>query len=132
MTSCVADSMHLKECFSNSAWAVRFIWSTNRRLTVGLALATLARGFVPAGLALFARGLINVFVTDHGIASVRMEQMVPWVIFGFGVTILEAVAPLAAKFCTERLHDEVNLKVTSEILHHAEKLEPAFFEDSGK
>jgi hypothetical protein len=47
-------------------WALKLIWSTNVSLTVGLVLSTLARAMVPAGLALFARGLIKVFVVDGG------------------------------------------------------------------
>jgi len=68
MTLRVPSRTDLNNLMSNGGWAFRLIWSTNRGLTVGLALATLARGVVPAGLALFARGLINVFVTDRGVA----------------------------------------------------------------
>jgi ATP-binding cassette subfamily B protein len=103
-----------------------------RPLTAGLRLATLARGVVPAGLALFARGLINAFVTDGSVGTVSMDAVVPWVLFGFGVTMLEAIAPLAAKFCGERLRDDVNIRITSDILSHSEKLEPAFFEHPEK
>jgi ATP-binding cassette subfamily B protein len=45
---------------------------------------------------------------------------------------MEAVAPLAARLCTERLHDDVNLKINSDILRHSEKLELGFFEDPQK
>jgi ABC-type multidrug transport system fused ATPase/permease subunit len=61
-----------------------------------------------------------------------MDAVLPWVLFGFGVTMLEAIAPLAAKFCGERLRDDVNIRITSDILSHAEKLEPAFFEHPEK
>lgn len=40
--------------------------------------------------------------------------------------MLEAIAPLAAKFCGERLRDDVNIRITSAILSHSEKQEPAF------
>ena len=117
---------------ANGWWALKLIWSTNAPLTAGLVVASFARGIVPAGLALFARGLINVFVTDGGMATVGMDAVLPWFLLGLGVTVLEAVAPLLHRFCTERLQDETNIRITSDILSHAEKLDLAFFESSGK
>jgi ABC-type multidrug transport system fused ATPase/permease subunit len=86
---------------------------------------------VPAGLALFARGLINVFAND-GRAVLSMEAVLPWLFLGFGVTLVEAIAPLAQRFCTQRLHDDMNIRITSDVLTHAEKLDLAFFEDPAK
>jgi ATP-binding cassette, subfamily B, bacterial len=94
-------------------------------------MSTLARAMVPAGLALFARGLINAFVND-GSAGLSMEAVLPWLFLGFGVTLLEAIAPLAQRFCTQRLHDDMNIQITSDVLSHAETLDLAFFEDSAK
>jgi ATP-binding cassette, subfamily B, bacterial len=122
----------LKQLVSNGWWAVKLIWSTNASLTVGLVMSTVARGMVPAGLAVFARGLINVFVGESGVAGVGMDAVLPWFFLGFGVTILEAIAPLAQRFCTQRLHDDMNIRITSDILSHAEKLDLAFFEDPAK
>ena len=42
------------------------------------------------------------------------------------------MAPLLHRFCAERLHDDMNIKITSDILRHAEKLDLAFFENAGK
>lgn len=132
MSSQIPTNAELKRLCSNGWWALHLIWSTNSTLTAGLGLATLARGIVPAGLALFARGLINVFVSDSGISTVSMDAVLPWFLLGFAVTVLEALAPLVHRFCTERLKDEMNIRITSDILSHAEKLDLAFFETSGK
>ena len=132
MTLPIPSSTDLKKLLSNAWWALKLIWSTNALLTAGLALATLARGIVPAGLALFARGLINVFVAHGGVAAVGMDAVLPWLLLGFGVVILEAMAPLVHRFCIERLHDDMNIRITSDILSHAEKLDLAFFENSAK
>src|SRR4051812_4762302 len=126
------SSTDVRRLRSSGWWALKFIWSTNAPLTAGLGVATLARGIVPAGLALFARGLINVFVSDGSMATVRMAAVLPWFLLGLGVTVLEALAPLIHRFCTERLQDEMNIRISSEILSHAEKLDLAFFESSGK
>jgi ATP-binding cassette subfamily B protein len=87
---------------------------------------------VPAGLALFARGLINAFVNDGGTAAVSLDAVSPWLFLGFGVTLLEAITPLAQRFCTQRLHDDINIRITSDVLSHAEKLDLTFFEDPAK
>ena len=132
MSSYIPSNTDLKKLCSNGSWALKLIWSTNRTLTVVLGLATLARGIVPAGLAIFARGLINVFVNDGGMAAVGIDAVLPWFLLGLGVTILEALAPLLHRFCTERLRDEMNIRITSDILSHSEKLDLAFFESSEK
>ena len=84
MTLPVPSSTDLKNLLSNGWWALKLIWSTNASLTVGLVMSTLARGMVPAGLAVFARGLINVFVGESGVAGVGMDAVLPWFFLGFG------------------------------------------------
>ena len=71
-------------------------------------------------LVLFARGLINVFVTDGSMAMVGMNAVLPSFFPGLGVTVLEALSPLLHRFCTERLQDEMNIRDTSDILSHSE------------
>jgi hypothetical protein len=44
----------------------------------------------------------------------------------------EAIAPLAQKFFAERLRDDMNIRITSDILSRAEKLDLSFFEDPAK
>jgi len=128
----VPSGTDLKSLLCNGWWALKCIWATNASLTLGLVASTLARGMVPAGMAVFARGLINVFVGERGLAGVDLNAVLPWVFLGFGVTLLEAIAPLAQRFCTRRLHDDMNIRITSDILSHAEKLDLAFFEDPAK
>jgi ABC-type multidrug transport system fused ATPase/permease subunit len=132
MSSFIPSNTDLKRLCSNGWWALKLTWSTNALLTAGFALAALARGIVPAGLAIFARGLINKFVTDGGVAAVGIDAVLPWLLLGFGVTLLEATAPLLHRFCAERLHDDMNIRITSDILSHAEKLDLAFFENPAK
>jgi ATP-binding cassette subfamily B protein len=132
MTPYLPSNADVRRLHSGGWWALKFIWSTNAPLTAGLGVAALTRGIVPAGLALFARGLINVFVSDGSTANVSMAAVLPWFFLGLGITVLEALAPLLHRFCTERLQDEMNIRISSEILSHAEKLDLAFFESSGK
>jgi ATP-binding cassette subfamily B protein len=122
----------LKKLLSNGWWALQLIWSTNASLTMGLLLSAVARGIVPAGLAFFARGLINVFTGTGGLTGVQMDAVLPWFFLGFAVTILEATAPLAQRYFSQRLHDDMTLRITSDVLKHAETLDLEFFEDPDK
>src|SRR5687768_221467 len=87
----------MKALWRNALWALRLIWSINASLTVGLILETLVRGLVPAGLALFARGLINAFVKSAGSGLNDPSPLYPWLLLGLGITIIEAIGPLAHK-----------------------------------
>ena len=114
---------------SSTGWALKLIWSTNAFLTVGLVASSLVRGIVPAGVAIVGRGLINAFVDHAGKGAEALEALWPWLALGFGLAIFEAISPLTEKFFTQRLHDDVNLKITGDILDHAARLDVAFFED---
>jgi ATP-binding cassette, subfamily B, bacterial len=123
------STTNIKQLLSSTRWALKLIWSTNRWLTLGFVASSLVRGIVPAGVALFGRGLINAFVGSAGRGEGAMESLWPWLALGFGLALLEAVSPLTDKFFTQRLHDDVNLRITGDILDHAARLEVAFFED---
>ena len=131
MSLYIPSNIDLKKLFLNGWWTLRLIWSTDAVLTSGLMMSAVVRALVPAGLAVFARGLINVFVGDNGL-NVGLDVILPWFLLGFGVTILEALAPLAQRFCTQRLHDDMNIRITTDILSHAEKLDLGFFENAAK
>ena len=40
-------------------WALKTAWRTGAGLTAGLTVVALVRGFIPASLAVIARGIIN-------------------------------------------------------------------------
>ena len=131
MSVTIFSTTDLKKLLFNGWWALKLVWSTNAIMTAGLVMSAVVRALIPAGLAVFARGLINVFVGNFGFA-VGLDAILPWFLLGFGITILEATAPLAQRFCTQRLHDDMNIRITSDILSHAEKLDLAFFENAAK
>lgn len=119
----------LRDLFVNSRWALEVVWDTNRRVAIGLLVLTVARGCVPAGLALAARGLINVVVDSIDRGLVSFAPAVPWLVLAFAITMVEALGSLANKLFAERLHDDINLRITSDILEHASALDLSFFED---
>lgn len=124
-----AFNTSIRSLLSNAHWALKRIWATSPPLTAGLIAATLVRSFMPAALALTARGLINAVaaVLDRGTNDYR--TLVPWLAVGLVLALVQAVSEFAAKFFTQRLHDELNLSITSDILTHAAGLDVGFFED---
>jgi len=114
-----------------AVWGLRLIWSTNAALFCGLAFTTIIRGFLPASLALAIRGLINaaVGVTESG--TIEIGPLVPWLILGFALTTADALSRLANGLFGARLRDDLELRVTGDVLAHAATLDLAFFEDPG-
>lgn len=113
----------------NMRWALKLTWSTNAPLTVGLLVITLVHGVFPAGLAWIVRGLINAAVKALESGTKEITTILPWLLLGLGLTIVEAVSLRANKLFAARLHDDLNLRITSDILTHAAELDVACFED---
>jgi len=86
-------------------------------------------GSIPLGLALSARGVVNSLVDLLNNRADNHRLLLLWLTLGLFFTILDALSRFSLKFFIERLRDELNLKVTSEILIHADSLELSCFED---
>jgi ATP-binding cassette subfamily B protein len=119
-----------RRLLSDSWWAVKLVWHTNASVTIGLVIVTLARGVIPAGLAIFARGIINACVDAINSSGADMSGVNFWVMIGFALTLLEGISQLAQNFLHRRLEDDINLAVTSKVLGHAATLDLAFFENA--
>src|SRR5207245_1774568 len=90
----------------------------------------LTRGVVPAAMALTARGLVNATVTTVRGGVADITPVVPWLLLGFVFTLLEALAGLTSRLFSQRLRDDLNCRITADVLTHASTLDVAFFEDS--
>ena len=112
-----------------SAWALRRTWRVHRGLTATLVGASLVRSLVPAGVVLAARGLINAVSAGLGQGAGGTGALVPWLLLGIGCTAAEAVARAFHDYARRRLLGEFTVSLTDEVLVHAERLEPAHFED---
>ncbi|MDX1385234.1 MAG: ABC transporter ATP-binding protein, partial [Thermoanaerobaculia bacterium] len=124
--------MDLRSLRRNAAWSFSLAWTTSPGFTAGLILLALVRGTVPAGLALFARGLINVSADLLGNESPDLGPVVLWLVIGCLLSMIEAMSPAATHLCQNRLRDELNLRITTEILEHAGTLDLEFFESPKK
>jgi ATP-binding cassette subfamily B protein len=121
-------SADFRSLVSNGKWAAALAWSTSKPLTASLGAIALLRGLVPAALALFARGLINVTADLAAAGGSDLTPIVPWIVFGCAISLVEAMAPSTSRLCQQRLRDEMNLRVSSDIIEHAAALDLEFFE----
>lgn len=122
-------STNIRGLLLNAAWALKLSWSTNAPLTVGVIVVSLGRGIIPAGLALTVRGLINAAVGALANNTKEITTVLPWLLLGLVLTIVEAVSQRATSLFAQRLHDDLNLRITSDVLTHAAELEVGCFED---
>jgi len=113
---------------ATAAWTLRVIRTAAPRLVAALVGLSLLQGLTPAGLALVLRSLINAAAGSDG-AGDAGSRLLGWVVLAFALTAAEALTALATAYAGQRLADELNLRLTGEILAHAWSLDLAFFED---
>ncbi len=119
----------IRALWVNARWALTLTWSTSPRLVVGVILFTCLRGLLPAGIALAARGLINALVTALQRRSDDISSLVLWLALGLGLALAQAASDLTNRYLTERLNHELHLRINSDILEHAARLDTSYFED---
>ena len=119
-----------RQLLSNGWWALRLVWSTNPRIMTGLVVVTLLGGVIPAGLALFARGIINATVEVIDSGGTDYSVIYGWMAVGLTLTLLEGVGHLGQNFLSRRLDDDINLAITSTVLEHAAIQDLSFFENA--
>ncbi|MEM7334552.1 MAG: ABC transporter ATP-binding protein [Chloroflexota bacterium] len=119
----------LRVLLPTARWAWQLTWQTNRRLLSMITAVTVFISLVPAGLAFAVRGLVNAVAAVIANPATPPNEMIFWLLVGLGFTLLETVGNFAVDFYNQRLLDELNISVTTDILEHAAKLDVAQFED---
>ncbi|HET7756535.1 MAG TPA: ABC transporter ATP-binding protein, partial [Steroidobacteraceae bacterium] len=115
--------------FRYSRRALELVWSTNRHLTVALALLTIVAGVLPASVA-----YIGSLIVDAVVAAIRSGALASRVV---ELVVLEGVlvAAIAAaqrglSLCQSLLRAQLGQRVNVMILEKALTLELQHFEDS--
>lgn len=119
----------LSALLPSGRWALRVAWSTNARLLLGVAAVVLGRGFLPAAMAVAARGVVNASVAALRNDAHSLDGVLFWLGLGLILAITEGIAAQANKLFVQRLRDDLNHRVTGDILSHAAQLDVAYFED---
>ncbi len=120
----------IRDLLSTARWGFRLILAESPGLLIGSLIVMVVRGLVPALLALVLKGLIDavvVVVNGGGLAS----TLTPWLAAAFLVALLEGLAWLADVYATSRLKDDMEVRVSSDVVRHAIGLDLAFLEDPG-
>jgi ATP-binding cassette subfamily B protein len=120
---------NIRGLWVNAQWALTLTWSTSARLTMGVIGSYFVQSLVVLGFALSSRGIVNAVVNLLGNAAHHDRTLVFWIGIGLIVTLFDAASRFSLKLFTQRLEDEVNLKITADILSHAEELDLSSFEN---
>jgi ATP-binding cassette, subfamily B, bacterial len=115
--------------FNNAKWAISQTWRTDPRLLSGIIVVNVIQSVLPLGIALAARGIVNAVVALLKTPSESYRSLIVWLGLAFAFSFAEAACRFSLKLYEERLHDEVNLKVNTDIQLHAESMDLSFFED---
>jgi ATP-binding cassette subfamily B protein len=113
----------------SARWAWGVAWGIHKGLLLALTFITLLYSLAPAALAYAVRGLVNAASDLVRGGGSDTSQILYWLSIGFSITLLETLGDFAVKFFNRRLHDELNLHITSDVLNHAAKLDMSHFED---
>jgi ATP-binding cassette subfamily B protein len=116
--------------FRYSRRALELVWSTNRALTLALALLTLAAGILPASVA-----YVGALIVDAVVAAIRAGGGAPGRVVQLVVLEGVLVAAIAAaqrglSLCQSLLRAQLGQRVNVMILEKALTLELQHFEDS--
>ncbi len=115
--------------FRYSRRALLLVWSTNRALTVGLALLTLAAGVLPAGVA-----YVGALIVDAVVAAMRSggpaRHVVRLVLMEGTLVAAISAAQRGIQLCQSLLRAQLGQRVNVMILEKALTLELQHFEDS--
>ncbi len=116
--------------FRYSRRALELVWSTNRTLTLALALLTLFAGILPASVA-----YVGSLIVDAVVAAMRSPALAATRVIGLVVLEGVLVAAIAAaqrglSLCQSLLRAQLGQRVNVMILEKALTLELQHFEDS--
>jgi len=115
---------------NNAWWALKLNWATAPGLISGLVVISLVGSLLPAGVALISRSLVNSLVNSIAQKSDVIQAVIPWIIAGMILTILEAGTRALGSYLNRRLLDDMEMRLIKKILEHADQLDLAFFEST--
>jgi len=117
--------------FRYSRRALRLVWTTDRTLTISLALGSLAAGLLPGGIAYVGKHLIDSIVHAASVrTTLARDTSIKWVALELGLVIALAVVLRLNGMVKSLIRQQLGNRVNTEILEKALTLELTQFEDS--
>ena len=117
--------------FRYSRRALELVWSTNRPLTVALALLTLSAGVLPAGVAYVGSLIVDAVVNAMRSGAVA-ARVVELVLLEGALVAAIAAAQRGLSLCQSLLRAQLGQRVNVMILEKALTLELQHFEEIGR
>ena len=129
-----ADTSKLREyvqVFRYTRRAAELVWSTSRRLCVGLALVSLIAGLLPAAMAYVGKLIIDAVVTAAA-SGTEADRLVAfqWVGLELGLVAAQSACQRALSMFNSLLRAMLGHRVNVMILEKAIELPLGLFEDS--
>lgn len=122
-----ATTRELREQASTAAWGIQFVWRECRGLVIGSIGVMVVRGFLPAALAVVVKELVDAVIEvgpGGGASDVSF-----WLVTAFVLALLEGLSFFADRYLVDRVRDELDLRVSGDVLKHAGTLSLEFLED---
>jgi ATP-binding cassette, subfamily B, bacterial len=116
--------------FRYSRRALELVWSTNRTLTVALAMLTLCAGILPAGVAYVGSLIVDAVVAALRAGGGGASHVVGLVVLEGALVAAIAAAQRGLSLCQSLLRAQLGQRVNVMILEKALTLELQHFEDS--
>ncbi len=116
--------------FRYSRRALELVWTTNRRLTLGLAMLTLIAGTLPAAVAWVGARIVDAVVGAATGAGGGARQVLMLVLIEGILVAVIAAAQRGLSLCQSLLRAQLGQRVNVLILEKALTLELSHFEDS--
>lgn len=120
---------NLRKLFETSLWTGRVAWEISRNTTLGVLVSTILISLMPALQVWVGRGLINTVFDAITGKETSFDTVMWWLMINLVVILLGAAATALKTFFAGRLNEQLQLELNLRILHHAAKLDLAYFED---
>ena len=112
-------------------WVLSLTWDAAPGFLISIVSVTLIRSMVPAALAWVAKSLIDSMMIEVDSGAPNAGAVMPWLWVALALAVFDSVAGNVRTYLSRRLADDLNLKLTTDILTHAADLDLEFFEDVG-
>lgn len=120
--------MTWNEIYETSKRGLTRTWQTSPTLLKWLGGTMLVSAFVPAGLAVLSGLLVNDVKNLLDSGDPRFAAVLPWLLLAAVLLMVVGLCEVVRRYATERIGDEINLRMSREVLEHASSLDLAFFE----
>jgi ATP-binding cassette subfamily B protein len=120
----------LRRSFAHTPQAVRLVWQTNRRATVGLGLLTLGGALLPASQAWVGKLIVDgvVAAIRGGADPERIKTVFVYLVIELGLFLLSTALNHARRLIQQLIQLQLANRIRADIIRKALTLDLAFFE----